>query len=412
MTDLWLQAVFAFTGGVLLNVAPCVLPVLPFKVHALIAETGSTARARLVAAVTLAAGSLAVFLPLGLASAFLNLQWGFLFQSRAFLLVLIVLLFAAGAVMALHVPIRLPARVYDAGAAGSGPFLTGALAGVLSTPCTGPFLGSVLAFSLTQPASATVTIFAAIGLGLAAPYVLLLAMPGLVERLPRGGAWLARIEELMGFVLLGGAVFFLGAIASPALQRAAMFSLSALFVLWAVWHLLNRESTSSRLLPAACVALVGSLVAADSLRDSQPLPWRPFSHERRAAALQQNRAVLIEFTADWCINCKVLERTVYSDAEVVALAAEIGLLALQVDMTRADARQQELLRSYGGGGIPFAVVIDGGGKIISRFPDLFGASQLIEAITEATDGIQADNTARFAPLTRYRIPDTQTYEQK
>ena len=401
MTDLWLQAVFAFTGGVLLNLAPCVLPVLPFKVHALIAETGQTSRARLIAAVALAAGSLAVFLPLGLASAYLNLQWGFLFQSRVFLFALIVLLFAAGAVMALHVPIRLPSKVYEAGAAGSGPFLTGALAGVLSTPCTGPFLGSVLAFSLTQPASATVTIFAAIALGLAAPYVLLLAVPGLVDRIPRGGAWLARIEELMGFVLLGGAVFFLGSIAAPAMQRATAFALGALFILWAVWHLLNRESTASRLLPAVCVALVGSLVAADSLRDNQPLPWQPFSPERRAAALQQNRTVLIEFTADWCINCKVLERTVYSDAEVIAFAGETGLLAMQVDMTRADARQQQLLRSYGGGGIPFAVVLDGGGKVISRFPDLFGASQLIEAITNATGETRADNPARVAPLTRY-----------
>src|SRR5680860_705079 len=115
MTDLWLQAVFAFTGGVLLNLAPCVLPVLPFKVHALIAETGQTSRARLIAAVALAAGSLAVFLPLGLASAYLNLQWGFLFQSRVFLFALMVLLFAAGAVMALHVPIRLPSKVYEAG---------------------------------------------------------------------------------------------------------------------------------------------------------------------------------------------------------------------------------------------------------------------------------------------------------
>ncbi|MBA2492736.1 MAG: protein-disulfide reductase DsbD family protein [Gammaproteobacteria bacterium] len=400
MTDLWLQAVFAFTGGVLLNLAPCVLPVLPFKVHALIAETGQTSRARLIAALALAAGSLAVFLPLGLASAYLNLQWGFLFQSRVFLLMLIVLLFAAGAVMALHVPIRLPSKVYEAGAAGSGPFLTGALAGVLSTPCTGPFLGSVLAFSLTQPASATVTIFAAIGLGLAAPYVLLLAIPGLIDRLPRGGAWLARIEELMGFILLGGAVFFIGSIVSPALQRAAAFSLVALFVLWAVWHLLNRESTASRLLPAVCVALVGSLVAADSLRDSEPLPWQPYSHARRTAALEQQRPLLIEFTADWCINCKVLERTVYSDAEVVALASESGLLTLQVDMTQADAPQQRLLRSFGGGGIPFAIVIEGDGRIVSRFPDLFGASQLIEAIVEATDET-GRITPRVAPLTRY-----------
>ena len=400
MTELWLQAVFSFAGGVLLNLAPCVLPVLPFKVHALVAETGRTPRARMIAALSLAAGSLAVFLPLGLASAYLNLQWGFLFQSRVFLFALIVLLFAAGAVMALHVPIRLPSKIYEAGAASSGPFLTGALAGVLSTPCTGPFLGSVLAFSLTQPASATVTVFAAIGLGLAAPYVLLLAIPGLVDRVPRGGAWLARIEELMGFILLGGGVFFLGSFASPAVQRAAMFSLSALFVLWAVWHLLNRESTASRLLPVACVALAGSLVAADSLRDSEPLPWQPYSPARQAAALQQKRAVLIEFTADWCINCKVLERTVYSNADVVALVSEAGLLALQVDMTRADAPQQRLLRSFGGGGIPFAIVIEGGGRVVSRFPDLFGASQLIEAIVEATDET-GRITPRVAPLTRY-----------
>lgn len=385
MTDLWMQAAFAFVGGILLNLAPCVLPVLPFKIRALIAEMDQTPRARAIAAVALLAGSLAVFMPLGLASAYLNLQWGFLFQSRGFLIALIVLLFAAGVLMVLHIPIRLPSKVYEAGTVGSGPFITGAVAGILSTPCTGPFLGSVLAFSLTQPASATVTIFLAIGAGLAAPYVLLLMLPGAIDRLPRGGVWLARIEELMGFVLLGGAVFFLGSVIAPAVQRGMAFALGSLFVLWAIWHLLNRESLSSRLIPAFCVVLFGVFITMESLRSDEDLLWQPFTAERQAMALDRDQPVLIEFTADWCINCKVLERTVYNDGEVLELAGRAGLAALRVDMTRLDPAQQDLLRSYGGGGIPFAVVIDGDGRVVRRFPDLFSVDQLIDAIIDATN---------------------------
>lgn len=381
MSEFWLQAAFAFMGGVLLNLAPCVLPVLPLKVRGLVIECGRSPAARVRAALLLLAGSVAVFLCLGAASALLNLQWGFLFQSRGFLLALVVLLAGAGLLMALHVPFKLPGFVHRSGASGGGPFITGAVAGILSTPCTGPFLGSVLAFTLTQPASATITIFTAIGAGLAAPYVLLLCAPGLMERLPRGGAWLARIEEFMGFVLLGGAVFFLGALGIPALQRAALFMLAAAMLLWALWHLLSQAPAASRAVPLVCVGLIAGVVAVDRLGHSQTLPWQPFTEQAFASARAAGRPVLVEFTAEWCINCKVLEHTVYSDGRVLRAAKAHALLPLQVDMTRPRDATQALLLHYGGGGIPFAVLVDGEGAVSATFPDLFTAAHLAAAIS-------------------------------
>ena len=171
MTELFVNSLLAFVAGILLNFTPCVLPVIPFKIQAVLKEIGGDLRSRLLAAGSLLAGSLLFFLILGGATAYLGLTWGALFQSRIFLGVLSAfLLFSAVATFAdysFNLPqlfYKMPVHRY------LGAFLTGALAGVLSTPCSGPFLGSVLAYTVTQPPTIIMAIFVSIGIGLAFPY--------------------------------------------------------------------------------------------------------------------------------------------------------------------------------------------------------------------------------------------------
>lgn len=385
MTDLLLQVFLGFLGGVLLNLTPCVLPVIPLKVAAIVRESGHSRRRRMASAGALLAGTLTVFVLLGAVSALLNMQWGFLFQSRIFLSLLVALLLATGVVMVLHLPLRLPLPGNPGATQRLGPFATGAFAGVLSTPCTGPFLGSTLAFSLTQPASTTLIIFTAIGLGMAAPYCLLLASPAVLNRFPRGGPWLVRVEELLGFILIAGGVFFLGSLVGSALERSLWFALAAAFACWAAWHGWRAAGAAARAVPAVALsAAVGIGLANHGLQtQNEYLPWQPFSRAALADAAIAGRPALIEFTADWCINCKVLERTVYADPRVVGLGAEHGFVPLRLDLTGADETGQALLRNYGGAGIPFAVVIDRRGQPIRTFPDLFSGADLLSAMQYA-----------------------------
>lgn len=398
MPELIWQLVIAFSGGILLNLTPCVLPVIPLKVRALLAEAQREHARRGIAAVSLLAGSLAVFVPLGLVTAYLNLQWGFLFQSRAFLVALTLLLFLGGAAMILKLSIKLPGAVYAMEGKHAAPFMTGALAGVLSTPCTGPFLGSVLVFSLTQPPSTVLAIFIAIGAGLVAPYIALLLIPGLLERFPKSGAWTARIEELLGFILIGGGIFFLNALVSAPVVWAAIFATATLFISWIGYHtLISKESGGARAVPLIALATgVLAYILMSGSGDNAALPWQPWSAGELASAREQQRPVLLEFTADWCINCKVLERTVYADARVIEVGNRHRLAALRVDLTQPEADKQSLLLDYGGAGLPFAVVLDINHEVVRTFPDIFGTDALLEAIEHAGAGAATANTRELA----------------
>jgi len=385
MPELMWQLLLAFCGGILLNLTPCVLPVIPLKVRALLAEARREHAGRSVAAASLLAGSLAIFVPLGLLTAYLNLQWGFLFHSRAFLVALTLLLFLGGVAMILRMSFRLPGAVYEMEGRHAGPFITGALAGVLSTPCTGPFLGSVLVFSLTQPPSTVLAVFIAIGAGLVAPYIALLLIPGMLQRFPKGGAWTGRIEELLGFVLIGGGIFFLQALVPVPVLWAVIFATATLFIIWTVYHLfISRESGGARMIPVTALA-AGFLayVLMSGPDGGSVLPWQPYSEANLAHARVEQQPVLLEFTADWCINCKVLERTVYADKHVIAAGKQNNLATLRVDLTKPEPEKQSLLLSYGGAGLPFAVVLDPNHKVIETFPDIFGAATLIKAIERA-----------------------------
>ena len=398
MPELVWQLVIAFCGGILLNLMPCVLPVIPLKVRALLAEARLEHARRGLAAASLLAGSLAVFLPLGLLTAWLNLQWGFLFHSQVFLVALTLLLFLGGSAMILRLSFRLPRTVYAMEGRRVGPFMTGALAGVLSTPCTGPFLGSVLVFSLTQPPSTVLAIFIAIGAGLVSPYIALLLIPGLLERFPTGGMWTARIEELLGFILIGSGIFFLNALAPAPVVWAAIFAVTALFISWIVYHtLISGEPGGARAVPVLALA-AGFLVyiLMSSAGDNAALPWKPYSEREVALARTDRRPVLLVFTADWCINCKVLERTVYADQRVIDAGDRHRLTALRVDLTQPDTNKQSLLTNYGGAGLPFAVVLDTNHEVVHTFPDIFGTGDLIEAIERAGPDAMDANTKKLA----------------
>lgn len=376
------QTVLALAAGVLLNFTPCVLPAIPFKVRAIIKEVGSRMPQRVLAALALLLGSLLFFTLLATLAAFLQVTWGSLFQSRIFLAALVALLAAAGVATFLDWSFSLPDALYRLrGARYLEPFLTGMLAAVLSTPCTGPFLGGVLVYALTSPPLVTFWLFAAVGIGLALPYVVVIVQPGLLRRLPRGGESSARAKQILGFVLLAGAAFFAGSLVPAPWAVGVWYLWTAGVAIWGVVALWEARSVSARLVPAVC-AVAGILLVHSALYPSTgvELSWRRFDPVVMQTAQSRRQPVLIEFTADWCINCKVLERTVYADPKVIAAAQSAGIAAFRVDMTEPDVSRERLLLSYGGAGLPFAVLLDPHGVVAERLPDMFTASRLADAI--------------------------------
>jgi len=377
-------------AGALLNATPCVLPAVPIKLRLLLAEGGQAANRRLLTAAALLAGSLVFFGALGGLSVALQWSWGAPMGQPLFRALLAGVLVLAALMLILDFG-RWPLPQRLAQWRGRGPaegFVVGLGGGILSLPCTGPFLGGVLAFSLAQSPVFSVLLFLAIGLGMAAPYLVLLAFPHWAPRAGLGGQVGRAVNRLLGFGLLAGALYY-GQEFLPELLRGrgSVALMGAITALWAGVAWARQQPPVERLAAGAALVLAASLFVRTAPEPGPPagLQWQPITRAE-ARPGEVNGPALIEFTADWCINCKVLERTVYRSPEV-ARAAGRGIAALQLDLTDFDREAQALLQSWGGTGLPFAVVVGGDGGVHTRLRDLFSEGRLIRALNavEATD---------------------------
>lgn len=383
------QLALAVAAGLLLNLTPCVLPAIPVKVRTIVREAGRHPGQRALAAALFAAGSLLFFLGLGVATAALHWTWGALFQSQAFLLILIAFLcvFAAITFRDVGIPIpqfaqRLRSRRY------LEPFVSGAFSALLATPCTGPFLGGVLAYAITQSPGTIIAIFLAVGLGLALPYVVMLLRPSLLDHLPKAGQWSERVRQALAFVLLAAAVFFAQSLLPADWDRWLWVAWAVMLVVWACTAVLRSKAWSARAvaggfaLAGVAAAYAGGLITAPQ---ASALHWVALKPATLQQVAQARRPALIEFTADWCINCKVLEKTVYADPRVVRTVERLNVVTLQADLTRPVPRLQQLLVSYGGAGLPYAVVLNRDGDVVARFSGLFTVDSLLQAIHHSVE---------------------------
>ncbi len=396
-------ALFAFLGGLLLNLMPCVFPVLFLKGLALV-NSGTEERHKLrVHGLVYTAGILVSFwalvaLLLGLRAAGATLGWGFQFQSPIFLLVLAGLLFFFGLSLAGQFEIGL--TLTSAGGAlatkqgYAGSFFTGVLAVIVATPCTAPFMGTAIGYALAQPAAVTFAIFTALALGLAAPYVALTLQPAWTRLLPRPGAWMEILKQAVS-VPIFATVIWLAWVVAQAYGAALTAALLGIFLLLAIagWFLgrwpAQRWATIVAVLLlltvlAACITAPRELAMTPEQLSSKSSEarsaWQPWSAEAVQHALAAGQPVFVDFTASWCLSCQVNERVALSQPEVMQAFGAKNVALFKADWTREDPAITQALTSLGRSGVPVYALYSPGQESPRLLPQVLTPGIVLDAL--------------------------------
>ena len=409
---------FAFVGGLILNLMPCVFPVLSIKALSLVEMPRDDRRLARQSGALYTAGILVAFAVLG--SALLALRaagqaagWGFQLQNPAFNLVLGLLMLAIGlnllGVFEIGARIAGAGQSLTAGGERKAAFSTGLLAVVVATPCTAPFMAGALGYALVQPAAVALAIFLSLGLGLAAPYLLISLVPAFGRLLPRPGPWMAGFRNVLAFPMFATGIWLFWIIGKQAGVNAMAVALGAAlclgFALWAY----GRSSGAPRpwnWRAAAAISLVAAIAAGSTVErpeaDAAPatasaadsdshagtlglLQLERFSPERMIGYIDSQQPLFVYFTADWCVNCKVNERVALSTDEVGEAFAERGIKVLMGDWTNEDPVITEWLQRYGRAGVPLYLYFPRGASLeeAAILPQVLLPDIVIQAIERA-----------------------------
>jgi suppressor for copper-sensitivity B len=397
----------ALLGGLVLNLMPCVLPVLSLKLLALVGHASAERRAARLGLIATAAGIVISFAALaavliGLKAAGAAIGWGIQFQQPWFLagMALLTTLFAANlwGWLSLTLPTGMTGAVVAVRGWGrfSDAFLLGAFATLLAASCSAPFVGTALGFALARGPLDIALVFGALGLGMAAPFLAVAAEPVLVAWLPRPGPWMGWLRRVLGLALLGTAVWLLFVLALEAGVDAALLSggmLALLLATLALRHILPRARSVRRAFAAVAILLAASVVTVPMLRgQGGPIDasaantaglWRPFDEAAMHRMVGQGQVVFVDVSAAWCLTCKLNELTVLDRASVAAQLRLPGVVAMRADWTRPDPAVTAYLKGFGRYGVPLDVIYGPAAPDGIALPELLTEAAVTDAFRRA-----------------------------
>jgi thiol:disulfide interchange protein DsbD len=403
--SLWGALLLALAGGLLLNLMPCVFPVLSLKVLG-VASQPLARGTRLASGLAYTAGVVLGFV--GLAALLLALRaggeqigWGFQLQSPLFVAALAALfaLIALNLMGVFEVGLLLPGRWAAAQARHplADQALTGLLAVAIASPCTAPFMGAALGLAATLPPVPALSVFAALGLGMALPYLALVAWPGLARRLPRPGPWMQHLRSLMAFPMWATVIWLVWVLAQQVGVDGVAAVLGVVLMLALVAWALGVQGLSDRarwLWRGLALALLGVTLAWAWPALQAPAPaavrsastsdgraaWLPWSTERVEAALRQGQPVFVDFTAAWCVTCQFNKRTVLTTPAVEALFADKRVVLMRADWTQRDAAISAELQRLGRQGVPVYALHVPGANAPALLSEILSEREIREAL--------------------------------
>ena len=421
---------FAFGGGLLLNLMPCVFPILSVKILGFARQAGGDASvmrrhgalfgAGVLVSMWILAGAL-----LGLRAAGSQVGWGFQLQSPTFIALMALLFVGIGLNLlgAFEVGNRVMTwggRVQSASPSdgNTGAFLTGVLATVVATPCTAPFMGAALGVALTLSPAGALAIFSALGAGMATPYVALSLAPAWLDRLPDPGAWMETLKQFFAFPMFATAVWLVWVFGQQTGNGGVALLLFGMLLLgmaawivhrWSAPQLSDRGFALSRGLAAVMVAgAIGvSVLGAGSApapspataaparaaADAETTRWQPYAPETVERLRASGQPVFIDFTAAWCLTCQVNERSVLSTTAVREAFAERNVAMVKADWTNRDPAITEALESLGRSGVPVYALYPGDGSGPRLLPEVLTQDIVLNAL----EMIPASSSANASP---------------
>jgi thiol:disulfide interchange protein DsbD len=398
-----LAAIFAFLGGLILNLMPCVFPVLGIKILGFVQQAGADRRKVTMHGWVFTAGVLASFWVLAGILILLNPDgtreqgWGYQFQIPGFVFgaAIFFLIFALNlsglfevGVSAVGVGSKLQSR-----SGYGGSFFTGVLATVVSTPCSAPMLAPAIGLAVTLPAVQSLALFSLVGLGLSTPYLVLSAFPSLVRMLPRPGAWMETFKQLMAFPLYGTAIYMVWVLAGQTKNEdgallAAMFGLLLVAVAaWAYGRFVQQGRSAGGkgmgLVFALAAVAAGLFVGWPRAPRADAIEWEAWSPTRVEQLRAEGRTVYVDFTARWCATCQTNKKLVFSSAEVRAAFRDRRIAALKADWTNKDPEITRALAAFGRSAVPFNLIYAPGAAEPKILPEVLTSGIVLDALAEA-----------------------------
>ncbi len=409
-STLLLVLVSAFVGGIILNLMPCVFPVLSLKIMSFVQQAGDDRAKIRNHGFVFTFGVLASFWALAgllllLRAGGSQLGWGFQLQSPAFVAVIALLIFGLGLNLAgvFEVGMGLT-RLGSAGGSASGysgSFFSGVLATAVATPCTAPFMGSALGYAIAQPAVTSMFVFTALGIGMATPYMVLSLYPRLLGFLPRPGAWMETLKQVLSFPLFATAIWLLWVFGlQTGIDGAAGLLLAMLLLAVAGWIVGKWNpyaiSTRTRLVTRALalIALAAGLGFAWNASQMQApteatggtaastAAWQPYTEEKLQSLLASQRSVFVDFTAAWCLTCQVNKRTVLRRDTAMNAFADKGVDLLVADWTNNDPAIAAKIESLGRSGVPVYALYKQGSLQPVLLPELLTEGIVLDALAD------------------------------
>ncbi|MBZ0183971.1 MAG: thioredoxin family protein [Melioribacteraceae bacterium] len=399
---------FAFIGGLILNLMPCVLPVLSIKILGFVNHKNQSRSASFVSGLWFTLGVLISFWILTTLLLILReggeaLGWGFQLQSPIFIFLISVFLFLFAlnlfGVFEFGTSLTTLENKIDTQNGKFSNFLSGVTAAIVATPCTAPFMGTALGFALTQSALVNVLIFSSLGFGMAFPYLLLSAFPKWMKIIPKPGEWMIKLKQFMGFLLAATVIWLIwvyglqkGSDGVILLLISLLLSSIAAWVYgnWGMIYIKKTKRVTAQIISLLIIAFAlyfgisnsadAKTVGANTAINSSYIDWQKYSQTKVDSLLNEGKPLFIDFTAAWCLSCQVNERVALNNQEVADKFEELGITAFKGDWTNKDDEITRALASFGRNSVPLYILYDKESKVPIKLPEILTKSIVLDAL--------------------------------